>query len=61
MVVEMENGTAEIAIYDLVGNEVLQMASANGATRIDISALAKGTYFVWVNVGGKSSVRKFVH
>lgn len=61
LVVEMENEAAEILIYDLVGNEVLKVASANGTTRIDISALARGAYFVRVNVEGKSSVRKFVH
>lgn len=61
LLIEMENEFAEIFIYDLLGNEVLKMASENGTTRVDISALARGTYFVRVNAGGKSSVKKFVH
>lgn len=61
LVIEVEKEFAEIVIFDVLGNEVLRMISDNGKSQIDISALPRGAYFVRVSVGGKSSVRKFVH
>jgi hypothetical protein len=61
LLIGMENEFAEIAIYDLLGNEVFKTVSENGKATIDISAFARGAYFVRVNANGKSSVKKFVH
>ena len=58
--VEMENTPAEISVYDLTGKEVVKTFSANGKTKIDVSGLPHGMYFVRVNANGKSSVKKFV-
>jgi hypothetical protein len=61
LLIEMGNESAEIFIYDLLGNEILKTVSENGRSEIDISALAHGAYFARVNVNGRSSVKKFVH
>jgi hypothetical protein len=61
LLIEMENTPAEISVYDLTGKEVFKTFSANGKTKIDVSGLPHGMYFVRVNANGKFSVKKFVH
>jgi len=49
-----------VSIYDMYGTPVLQMPVNNPKTEINVSSLAKGVYFIKVNTGHGTEVRKFM-
>lgn len=55
------SGKTEIAVIDLLGNVVVSQSINTGKTTFDLSEFAQGVYFVRVNSGGNSFVKKFVH
>ena len=37
-----------VVVVDITGREMLRQVATSGTTRLDVSRLAKGTYFVWI-------------
>jgi len=50
----------EIVISDVLGQVVLQIKPVSGTTRIDVSKLSPGVYFVSTKNNAKKFVQKFV-
>ena len=58
-----ESSGAKVAIYNANGQVLKQLVPASGVsqTRLDISLLAPGNYFVqYTSLAGKTNVERFV-
>ncbi len=53
-------GDAQLSIFDVEGKEVYQTTINAVATKIDISTLSQGTYFMQLNTGDRIVVQKLV-
>lgn len=54
------SGKVNVALIDMSGRTVMSDTMENGETMLNVSTLAKGTYFVRMNGEGISTVRKLV-
>ena len=60
LVVECEGATG-IAVYDVIGQCVLEMAATNASTRLDVSSLESGVYLLSVSGNNRPAlVTRFV-
>ena len=62
-VVELKNSSEKISsirIYDLAGKKVLSQKTNSSKSIIDVSALSSGSYFVSIQVGERTEVRKLI-
>jgi hypothetical protein len=57
IVINSEGRSLEVNIYNIAGQKVI---SSFNETRVDISSLSKGLYFVDANVDGVSAVQKLI-
>src|SRR5690606_30966103 len=49
-----------VALYDLLGRKVMEHKVNNNKINLDVSNLQSGTYFLWVNIDGKTGVFKLL-
>ena len=53
-----DNNTKNIVITDVIGKIVFQ--KKNITSRVELSSLNKGAYFIIINMDGKNSIKKFI-
>lgn len=58
--ISAENSIDEIAMYNVIGQEVLRQDIGTTQTTINISSLTKGVYFVKVSVNGATAVKRII-
>ena len=53
-------GMTEVSVYDLVGQRLMQIATADGKVSLDMSQLHNGIYFIKVNTAKGSMTQRVV-
>jgi len=53
-------GMTKVGVYDLVGQCLMQVATADGKASLDLSQLPEGIYFIKVNTANGATVRRIV-
>ena len=62
LVVELQDleGSAQLKLFNLVGNIQLQQQVEAGSVRLDVSDLPSGTYYLRIETGSQTLVRRVV-
>jgi len=60
IIIEMENNDFNVQVEDILGNVVIVQESYENKTRIDLSEIQAGIYFITVNSSENKIVRKFI-
>ncbi len=58
--ISAENSIDEIAMYNVIGQEVLRQNVGTVQSTINISSLTKGVYFVEVSINGSTAVKRII-
>jgi hypothetical protein len=55
-------GNADVLVTDLSGKEILKSQISKGSisTKLDISDVQNGCYFITISLGGRTTTRTFV-
>ena len=54
------NGTAQVNIYNIMGQLIKSVGTVNNSTQVDISGLNPGVYLISANQNGKISSQKLI-
>lgn len=54
------NGLVSVAVYDVLGQEVMQAYAADNAVTLNLSGLQSGVYFVKANTATGNSIQKII-
>jgi len=60
LTIDAKNSIESIAIYNILGQEVITKTPMSNSTTMDVSNLESGLYFVNSTIDGKSSTTKFI-
>jgi hypothetical protein len=58
--IDANNTIEKVAVYSILGQEVLSKKPNNNSTTLQTSGLQRGTYIVRSTIGGKTSTSKFI-
>jgi hypothetical protein len=51
---------SSVSIYNIMGQKLVNIVAADSDSRIDVSSLSEGVYFLEVNMHGRKDTYKFI-